>query len=117
MKPAALVSIALSSMALLVPARISAQTVTRGDEARRAVQAFYDAYNTHEFEKLTQFTAEDWTHIAPNGIVRRGRAEALHHAEVVHRSCEAAKVDRPRVTAPAPHSRVAYRCRQDILHQ
>ena len=84
MKPAALVSIAFLSMALLVPARISAQTVTPGDEARRAVQAFYDAYNTHEFEKLTQFTTEDWTHIAPNGIVRRGRAETLQAMKQSH---------------------------------
>jgi uncharacterized protein (TIGR02246 family) len=84
MKLAALVSVALSSMALLVQPTISAQTVTPGDEVRRAVQAFYDAYNAHEFEKLTQFTTEDWTHVAPNGIVRRGRAEALQSMKQAH---------------------------------
>jgi uncharacterized protein (TIGR02246 family) len=71
-------------MALLVTGRISAQTATADEEARKAVQAFYDAYNAHEFDKLTQFTTEDWTHIAPNGIVRRGRAEALQAMKQAH---------------------------------
>jgi hypothetical protein len=47
---------------------LAAQTATAGDESqdvRKSVQAFYDAYNAHEFDKLTQFTTEDWTHIAP----------------------------------------------------
>ena len=83
MKSAALVSVAVA-MALLVTARTSAQTATPGDEARKAVQAFYDAYNTHAFDKLTQFTTEDWTHIAPNGVVRRGRAEALQAMKQTH---------------------------------
>jgi uncharacterized protein (TIGR02246 family) len=53
-------------------------------EVRRSVQAFYEAYNAHEFEKLAQFTSEDWTHITPGGIVRRGRAEVLTALKQVH---------------------------------
>ena len=77
-------SAALVSMALLVTMRISGQTATPGEEARRAVQAFYEAYNAHEFDQLTKFTTEDWTHIAPNGIVRRGRSEAVQSMKQAH---------------------------------
>ena len=75
------------SVFFLVTTNLAAQTATAGDESqdvRKSVQAFYDAYNAHEFDKLTQFTTEDWTHIAPNGIVRRGRAEALQAMKQTH---------------------------------
>ncbi|HET9192245.1 MAG TPA: SgcJ/EcaC family oxidoreductase [Vicinamibacterales bacterium] len=53
-------------------------------EVRKSVQAFYDAYNAHEFDKLAEFTTEDWTHIAPGGIVRRGRPDVLAALKQVH---------------------------------
>lgn len=74
----------LFSMVFLISLRISAQIASASDDVRKAVQAFYDAYNAHEFDKLTQFTTEDWTHIAPNGMVRRGRAEALQSMKQAH---------------------------------
>lgn len=53
-------------------------------DVRKSVQAFYDAYNAHEFDKLVQFTTEDWTHITPTGIVRQGRAVVLQALRQVH---------------------------------
>lgn len=75
------------SVFFLVTTNLAAQTVIAGDEspdARKSVQAFYDAYNAYEFDKLTQFTTEDWTHIAPNGIVRQGRPEVLQALKQAH---------------------------------
>lgn len=53
-------------------------------DVRKSVEAFYDAYNAHEFEKLAEFTTEDWTHITPSGMVRRGRSEVLAALKQVH---------------------------------
>lgn len=75
------------SMWLATTTGKGAQVRSSGDEApdvRKSVQAFYDAYNAHEFDKLTQFTTEDWTHIAPNGIVRKGRPEVLQALTQTH---------------------------------
>ena len=74
-------------LALSIVAATSAQTPTARDEqsdVRKSVQAFYDAYNAHDFDKLAQFTTEDWTHIAPNGIVRKGRVEVLRNLKQTH---------------------------------
>lgn len=75
------------SVFFLITTSMSAQTPTPKDEqpdVRKSVQAFYGAYNAHEFEKLEQFTTEDWTHIAPNGIVRQGRADVLQALKQTH---------------------------------
>ena len=48
------------------------------------MEAFYAAYNADDFDKLPQFATEDWTHIAPNGIVRKGRADVLQALRQTH---------------------------------
>ena len=72
----------------LVTTNLAAQTGTRWGRVavsvRQSVQAFYDAYNAHAFDKLTQFTTEDSTHIAPNGIARQGRPEVLQALKQTH---------------------------------
>lgn len=70
--------------ALFFQTQMSAQSGNAIEDARRAVQAFYVAYNAHDFDNLARFTTEDWTHIAPNGIVRHGRAEALESVRQAH---------------------------------
>ena len=48
------------------------------------MEAFYAASNANDFDKLPQFTTEGWTHIAPNGIVRKGRADVLQALRQTH---------------------------------
>ena len=86
------------SVFFLITTSMSAQTPTPKDEqpeVRKSVQAFYDAYNAHEFEKLEQFTTEDWTHIAPNGIVRQGRADVLQALKQTHSTFLKGATDTP----------------------
>lgn len=51
---------------------------------RRTVQAFYDAFNSHGFERAQDFTTEDWNHINPGGGRTRGRAAVLKELQEVH---------------------------------
>jgi uncharacterized protein (TIGR02246 family) len=59
---------------------------TSGEEARvrRAVQSFYDAFNSHDFGRAAEFTTEDWTHINPLGGWTRGREAVLKELKEVH---------------------------------
>jgi ketosteroid isomerase-like protein len=59
MKPATLTRfpiIGISMAILITNDRLSAQTPSAVESVRESVQAFYDAYNEHEFDKLAQYT-------------------------------------------------------------
>ena len=51
---------------------------------RRAVQSFYDAFNSHDFGRAADYTTEDWTHINPIGGWTRGRAAVVKELAEVH---------------------------------
>jgi uncharacterized protein (TIGR02246 family) len=57
-----------------------------GEEAqvRRAVQSFYAAFNSHGFDRVADFTTDDWTHINPLGGWTRGRDAVLKELKEVH---------------------------------
>ena len=63
-----------------------AQPAAREAEVRKAVQSFYDAFNSHDFGRVPEFTTEDWTHINPLGGWTRGRGAVLKELEEVHSS-------------------------------
>lgn len=63
---------------------LHAQPAAQEARVRKAVQSFYDAFNTHDFGRVAQFTTEDWTHINPLGGWTRGRAAVLKELEEVH---------------------------------
>ncbi len=63
---------------------VLAQTPGDEERVRRAVQAFYDAFNSHDFGRVAEFTTEDWTHINPLGGWTRGRAAVLKELKEVH---------------------------------
>jgi uncharacterized protein (TIGR02246 family) len=63
---------------------VLAQTPGDEERVRRAVQAFYDAFNSHDFGRVAEFTTEDWTHINPLGGWTRGRAGVLKELKEVH---------------------------------
>lgn len=56
------------------------------DEAqvRRSVEAFYSAFNSHNFDRASEFTTDDWDHINPNGGWTRGRDAVLAELKRVH---------------------------------
>jgi uncharacterized protein (TIGR02246 family) len=51
---------------------------------REAVQRFYDTFNSHDWERVAEFTTEDWTHIDPGGGWTRGREAVLKLLKEVH---------------------------------
>ena len=53
-------------------------------EVRKAVQSFYDAFNAHNFDRVPEFTTDDWTHIHPFGGWIRGRDTVLKELKEVH---------------------------------
>ena len=57
---------------------------TQETRVRRAVQSFYDAFNSHDFSSIPEFTTEDWTHINPLGGWTRGREAVLNELQQVH---------------------------------
>ena len=70
-------------MGLYLGGGVLAQT-SGEEQARRAVQSFYDAFNSHDFRSVAEFTTEDWTHINPFGGWTRGRKAVLKELEEVH---------------------------------
>lgn len=56
------------------------------DEAqvRQSVEAFYRAFNSHNFDRVSEFTTDDWNHINPNGGWTRGRDAVLAELRRVH---------------------------------
>lgn len=61
-----------------------AQTSSKEKQVRRAVQSFYDAFNSHDFGRAAEYTSDDWTHINPLGGWTRGRGAVLKELEEVH---------------------------------
>lgn len=53
---------------------------------RHAIQAFYDAFNSHGFERASEFTTADWNHINPGGGPTRGRKAVLKELREVKRA-------------------------------
>ena len=53
-------------------------------EVRAAIGAFYAAFNSHSFDRIAKHTTEDWVHIGPVGVVRRGRVAVLEALKQVH---------------------------------
>lgn len=71
---------------LLILIGMDAQPTTDMAQVRKAVQSFYDAFNSHDFGRVSEFTTEDWTHINPLGGWTRGRVAVLKELEEVHSS-------------------------------
>ena len=82
MKAATIFLLAIS--VLTVSSAVSAQTSNKENEVRKAVQSFYDAFNTHGFGKAAEFTSEDWNHINPFGGRTRGRPATVSDLNRVH---------------------------------
>ena len=75
-----------AATSLMIVSGLNAQPPTRNDQVRQAVQSFYDAFNSHDFGRVAEFTTEDWTHINPLGGWTRGRAAVLRELKEVHAS-------------------------------
>ena len=76
--------ILLLVMTLLSAISLHAQSSTQETAVRKAVQSFYDAFNSHDFTRVPEFTTEDWTHINPMGGWTRGRDAVLKNLKEVH---------------------------------
>ncbi len=63
---------------------VHAETSGEEKQVRRAVQSFYDAFNSHDFERVPEFTTDDWTHINPLGGWTRGRKAVVEELKEVH---------------------------------
>jgi uncharacterized protein (TIGR02246 family) len=74
----------LTLYVLSISNSVSAQTSAREKQVRQAVQSFYDAFNSHGFERATEFTTDDWNHINPFGGRTRGRSATLEDLKQVH---------------------------------
>jgi uncharacterized protein (TIGR02246 family) len=51
---------------------------------RQTVQAFYNAFNSHDFSCALEFTSDDWSHINPLGGWTRGREAVVSEFKEVH---------------------------------
>ena len=58
--------------------------VSNEAEVRRTIEDFYGAFNSHDFSRVTEFTAEEWVHINPLGGQKSGRAAVLAELRDVH---------------------------------
>lgn len=79
--------LALVGFALLVPLAplaLRAQAPSPEAQVRRTVQAFYAAFNSHDFDHVADITTDDWNHINPLGGRTRGRAQVLAELKEVH---------------------------------
>ena len=61
-----------------------AQGVTEEQRVRLTVEAFYRAFNAHDFDAATSFTTDDWQHINPGGGWTIGRSQVLRELVAVH---------------------------------
>lgn len=61
-----------------------AQPLSEEGRVRETVQAFYGAFNSHDFQRVPEFTTEDWVHINPLGGWTKGRAAVLKELDEVH---------------------------------
>lgn len=87
-----ILSAAISSIVVM---GLQAQTARPEAEVRTAVQSFYDAFNSHQFDRVPEFTTEDWTHINPMGGWTRGRDAVLKELKEVHSTFLKGVTDRP----------------------
>jgi len=71
-------------VSLIFAAGVLAQTPDHQKEVRQAVRSFYDAFNTHAFERAETYTTEDWNHINPFGGWTRRREAVLKELKEVH---------------------------------
>jgi uncharacterized protein (TIGR02246 family) len=76
--------ILLLVMTLLSAIGLHAQSSNQETAVRKAVRSFYDAFNSHDFARVPEFTTEDWTHINPLGGWTRGREAVLKKLKEVH---------------------------------
>ncbi|HEX5473958.1 MAG TPA: SgcJ/EcaC family oxidoreductase [Vicinamibacterales bacterium] len=51
---------------------------------RRTVERFHAAFNSHSFDRVAEFTADDWNHLNPFGGRTRGRQAVLKELHEVH---------------------------------
>ena len=82
MNPSRIFSIALA--VIVMSSFVTAQTSEKEKDVRRAVQSFYDAFNSHGFDRANEFTSDDWNHINPFGGRTRGRSETVNDLNRVH---------------------------------
>ncbi|MBI4927234.1 MAG: SgcJ/EcaC family oxidoreductase [Anaerolineae bacterium] len=61
-------------------------SISQETRVRKAVQSFYDAFNKHDFSRISEFTTVDWVHINPLGGWARGREAVLSELQIVHAS-------------------------------
>jgi hypothetical protein len=66
-------SIVALVVGLTLPTLMRAQLPNQEAPVRQVVQAFYDTFNSAEFNRASEFTSEDWNHISPLGGRTRGR--------------------------------------------
>ncbi len=69
---------------LSLPSLVVARTSSKEKQVRQAVQSFYDAFNSHGFERASEYATEDWNHINPYGGRTRGREGVLKELKEVH---------------------------------
>ena len=63
---------------------VNGQSGAEEKQVREAVQSFYNAFNSHDFEKAVEYTTEDWAHINPLGGWTQGREAVLKELKEVH---------------------------------
>lgn len=90
--PAVLASLCLAASSLAQPAGEEAQV-------RDAVRSFYDAFNSHDFQRVPQFTTDDWVHVNPTGGRTQGRKAVLAELEEVHSTFLKGVTDTPEETS------------------
>jgi uncharacterized protein (TIGR02246 family) len=77
--------VALVAAARLAPnAAASGQADTPETAVEQTVRAFYDTFNTHTFDRVAEFTTDDWNHLNPFGGRTRGREAVLKELHEVH---------------------------------
>jgi uncharacterized protein (TIGR02246 family) len=64
-------------------------------EIRRAISSFFQAFNSHDFARATEFTTADWAHINPLGGWTRGQDSVLAELREVHGSFLKGVTDTP----------------------
>jgi uncharacterized protein (TIGR02246 family) len=73
--------------ALVIPSGVLAQVPSEKSaekQARQAVQSFYNTFNAHDWDRATEFTTKDWTHLDLGGGWTRGREAVLKQLKQVH---------------------------------
>ena len=63
---------------------VNGQSGAEEKQVREAVQSFYNAFNSHDFDRAVEYTTEDWAHINPFGGWTQGREAVLKELKEVH---------------------------------